>query len=131
VPPSQPQPLLFGAVIRLSGSTVLTFASGEVLELPDLTGQVIDGRFTLTRLIRASAKAAVYEAQDSRLPHKVAVKLLSPSLAAYSGYLEQFNREAETAARLRHPTSARCSTTARRRCVSAGKMSPPPTSAWS
>jgi serine/threonine protein kinase len=101
--PDRKEPLLFGATIRLSSSTVLTFASDDLSELPDFTGQVIDKRFRLVRLIRASVKAAVYEASDSRLPRPVAIKLLSPSLAAYPGYLEQFNREAQTAAALHHP----------------------------
>ena len=95
--------LFFGATIRLSRSTVLTFSSDDVSELPDFTGQVIDKRFRLTKLIRASVKAAVYEASDNRLPQPAAVKLLSPSLVSYPGYLEQFNREAQTAATLHHP----------------------------
>ena len=31
------------------------------------------------------------------------MKLLSPDLAKYPGYLDQFSREAETAAHLQHP----------------------------
>ena len=95
--------LLYGGVIRLGNSTVLTFSSDDLQELPDFTGQVIDGRYTLTRMLRNGTKTALYEAKDSRLPQLVAVKVLSPKLAEYPGYLDAFNREAETAARLRHP----------------------------
>jgi len=97
------EPLDVGATIRLSSSTVLTFASDRVAELPDLTGKIVDSRFRLVKLIRASTKAAVYEAKDERLGRSVAVKLLSPSLAEHHrGFLEQFNRDAQTAAALQH-----------------------------
>ena len=97
------EPLDVGATIRLSSSTVLTFASDRVAELPDLTGKIVDSRFRLVKLIRASTKAAVYEARDERLARSVAVKLLSPTLAEHHrGFLEQFNREAQTAAALQH-----------------------------
>lgn len=95
--------LPYGGVIRFGNSTVLTFSSDDLQELPDFTGQVIDGRYTLTRILRNGTKSALYEAKDSRLPQLVAVKVLSPKLAEYPGYLDAFNREAETAARLRHP----------------------------
>jgi serine/threonine protein kinase len=97
------QTLPFGAVIRLGAATVLTFSSDEISELPDVTGQTIASRYQLTKLLRNGTKTALYEATDSHLPHMVAVKILSPSLAGYTGYLEHFNREAEMAVRLRHP----------------------------
>jgi serine/threonine protein kinase len=95
--------LPFGALVRLGNYTVLTFSSDDVAELPNLTGQLIDSRYNLLKLIRNGSKTALYEASDSRLPQRVAVKILSPTLMSYPGYLEQFNREAETAARLHHP----------------------------
>lgn len=95
--------LPFGAVLRLGAATVLTFSSDEISELPDLSGQTIADRYQLTKVLRNGTKTALYEASDSHLPHKVAVKILSPSLAGYTGYLEQFNHEAEMAVRLRHP----------------------------
>ncbi len=101
--PAGAETLPFGAVIRLGNSTALTFSSEQFVELPDLTGQVIGDRFQLNKIIHSGSKTALYEASDCRLPQNVAVKILSPSLANYPGYLEQFRREAETAARLRHP----------------------------
>jgi serine/threonine protein kinase len=97
------QTLPFGAVIRLGAATVLTFSSDEISELPDLIGQMIAGRYQLTKLLRNGTRTALYEASDSHLPQKVAVKILSPTLAGYAGYLEQFNREAQMAVGLRHP----------------------------
>jgi serine/threonine protein kinase len=99
---TQPQPLLFGATIWLSSSTVLTFTPGHLVELPDLTGELVGERYELLRAIRLGIKP-IYEARDIRLSSTVAVKLLSPSLTTYAGYLKQFKHEAEVAARLRHP----------------------------
>jgi serine/threonine protein kinase len=95
--------LQFGAVIRLGNTTVLSFSSDEISELPDLTGQTIGGRYRLIKLLRNGSKTALYQAIDAHLPREVAVKILSPSLAEFPGYLEAFRREAENAARLHHP----------------------------
>lgn len=96
------QPLFFGASIRI-GDTVLTFTSGRDLTMPDLTGLEIAGRYVLQRLIRESGKAVMYAAKDNNVPRQVAAKILSPGLARFSGYREQFAREAETASQLQHP----------------------------
>jgi serine/threonine protein kinase len=99
----QSEVLQFGSVIRFSPTTVLTFVSLDLPDLPDLTGCLVGERFKLVELIRSSKKSALYRADDQRLPQSVAVKVLSPKLATYPGYREQFNREAETAARMQHP----------------------------
>ena len=96
------EPLVFGATIEL-GDSVLTFALVAETRLPDLTGCVIAGRYELRRLIRDSAKGAVYAAQDTRIPREVAVKLLSPELMRLDDYREQFDREAAVGATLHHP----------------------------
>jgi serine/threonine protein kinase len=98
----RPEPLPFSATIRLSASTSLIFLSEALDVIPDLSGAVIAGRFTLERPLHTSAKAVMYAAKDHNLPRTVAVKILSPQLAAYPGYAEQFKNEAEVAATLRH-----------------------------
>src|SRR5712691_11652285 len=45
----------------------------------------------------------VYRARDLALERDVAIKVLHPSLTADPGVLERFRREAQLAARLRHP----------------------------
>jgi hypothetical protein len=87
VRPEQPEPLRPGAAIRISSATELLLVSAEDAEMPDLTGAVLDGRYTLIRLMRTTGKGALYEANDARLPHRVAIKALSPALAGYPGYL--------------------------------------------
>jgi len=98
--------LHFGSIIRFSNSTSLTFVSVDLMELPDLTGCVVGERFMLEELIRASKKSALYRGNDQHLPRLVAVKVLSPDLAIYPGYSEQFDREAKTAAGMRHSNIA-------------------------
>jgi hypothetical protein len=95
-------PLVFGARIAI-GSTVLTFSPRYDTTLPDLTGSVVATRYTLEELLRNSDHAALYVASDRRLPHRVAIKLLSPELLRFAEYRVQFQRQAEMAAQLRHP----------------------------
>jgi serine/threonine protein kinase len=95
-------PLLFGNVITI-GQTDLTFSYGRQTALPDLTGCVVDKRYTLLRLLRESAKGALYAARHEGTQGDVAIKLLSPDLVRYQRYRENFRREAQIAARLRHP----------------------------
>jgi predicted component of type VI protein secretion system len=81
----QPEPLLFGARIMLGSNTQLTFVSTDMAELPDLSGALIGGRYTLQEKLQASAKSAVYRAADGKLPQSVMVKILSPALVRHSG----------------------------------------------
>jgi serine/threonine protein kinase len=106
VPPDTDEPLFLNAEIRLSNTTRLRFRC-DLSELPDFTGQRLADRYTLENCIRAGRKSAFYKGSDSRPVRKVAVKLLSPTLATYPGYLEQFEREAQTAADLSHPNICR------------------------
>lgn len=101
--PGQPQPLLFGGRILLGSNTELTFVSNELVDLPDLTGWVIGGRYKLLETLFASAKSVMYRAEDIKLPQFVGVKILSPGLSRHPGYREQFEQESKVACRLRHP----------------------------
>ncbi|MGO9608625.1 MAG: protein kinase domain-containing protein, partial [Verrucomicrobiia bacterium] len=46
--------------------------------------------------------AAVFEAEDTRLKRRVALKVLHPATAAKPGAIERFLREAQSAAALKH-----------------------------
>jgi serine/threonine protein kinase len=105
--PNRPEPLLFGTRILLGSNTQLTFISNELTELPDMTGELIGGRYKLSEKLLASAKSVVYRASDNKLPQSALVKILSPRLVQYPGYREQFEREAKVACRLRHPSISR------------------------
>ncbi|HMA97639.1 MAG TPA: protein kinase [Polyangiaceae bacterium] len=70
--------------------------------LAQQVGQVIDGRWTLRRLIGAGGMAAVYAAEDAA-GQTVALKLLYPEMARRRDIRERFVREASVMARIVHP----------------------------
>jgi serine/threonine-protein kinase len=69
----------------------------------DLTGEIIDGRYQLQRLIAAGGMASIYVAVDTRLDRLVAVKIMHPHLANDEEFVNRFIREAKAAAALSHP----------------------------
>lgn len=71
--------------------------------MADLTGEVIDGRYQLTRIVDAGGMATIYAALDLRLDREVAVKIMHPHLANDENYVSRFIREAKAAAALSHP----------------------------
>ena len=71
--------------------------------MSDLTGELIDGRYQLIRQMATGGMAAIYEAVDTRLDRKVAVKIMHSHLAQDEQFVERFIREAKAAAALSHP----------------------------
>jgi serine/threonine-protein kinase len=71
--------------------------------MSDLTGELIDGRYQLIRQMATGGMASIYEALDTRLDRKVAVKIMHPHLAQDEQFVERFIREAKAAAALSHP----------------------------
>ena len=71
--------------------------------MSDLTGELIDGRYQLSRLIAAGGMASIYVAMDTRLDRLVAVKIMHPHLAKDEEFVNRFIREAKAAAALSHP----------------------------
>ena len=71
--------------------------------MSDLSGELIDGRYQLTRQVANGGLASVYEAIDTRLDRKVAVKIMHPHLAQDEAFVNRFIREAKAAAALSHP----------------------------
>jgi serine/threonine-protein kinase len=60
------------------------------------------GQYELRDLLGVGGMGAVYRGYQVSLKREVAIKVLSPQLAQQAGYIERFNREAETAAALEH-----------------------------
>src|SRR5215469_12747495 len=67
------------------------------------TTHALRGRYVLGEVLGTGGMATVYRAADRELGRPVAVKVLSPELAADAGFAARFEREARHAARLAHP----------------------------
>jgi serine/threonine protein kinase len=72
----------------------------EVLE--DLSGRVVDSYRLVSRL-GAGGTGQVYLAHDAKLERPVALKFLSPELAANGSRVRRFHQEARAASSLNHP----------------------------
>nr|WP_294690919.1 Stk1 family PASTA domain-containing Ser/Thr kinase [uncultured Friedmanniella sp.] len=68
-----------------------------------LVGQVLDGRYQITRRLARGGMATVYQAVDTRLTRTVAVKVMHVGLGDDAEFARKFDREARAAARLSHP----------------------------
>jgi len=69
----------------------------------DLTGELIDNRYQLQRVVASGGMATIYHALDLRLDRQVAVKIMHPHLANDEDFVNRFIREAKAAATLSHP----------------------------
>jgi len=69
----------------------------------DLTGELIDNRYLLQRLIASGGMASIYSALDTRLDRPVAVKIMHAHLANDEAFVSRFIKEAKATAALSHP----------------------------
>jgi serine/threonine-protein kinase len=60
-------------------------------------GQLLDNKYRIVRLLGEGGMGAVYEGENVRIHHRVAIKVLHPNIAADSGARERFEREAQAA----------------------------------
>jgi serine/threonine-protein kinase len=63
----------------------------------------LSGRYRLQRLIATGGMGQVWEAVDSRLGRRVAVKVLKSEFSSDPEFIERFRAEARTTAMLNHP----------------------------
>lgn len=66
-------------------------------------GVTLSGRYRLQRLIATGGMGQVWEAVDSRLGRRVAVKVLKSEFSSDPEFIERFRAEARTTAMLNHP----------------------------
>ncbi|MGZ4531827.1 MAG: serine/threonine-protein kinase [Mycobacteriaceae bacterium] len=66
-------------------------------------GAMLADRYRLANLIAVGGMGEVWEAMDTRLNRRVAVKVLKPEISSDPEFLERFRVEARTAAALNHP----------------------------
>jgi eukaryotic-like serine/threonine-protein kinase len=64
---------------------------------------IVDGRYRVLRRLGSGGMADVYEAEDTQLGRRVALKLLHRRFAEDGEFVERFRREASAAAGLSHP----------------------------
>jgi eukaryotic-like serine/threonine-protein kinase len=67
------------------------------------SGQLLADRYRLARRIAVGGMGEVWEAVDTRLDRRVAVKVLKPELGGDAEFLHRFRTEARTTASLNHP----------------------------
>ena len=67
-----------------------------------LVGQTLD-HYELVEQIGQGGMATVFRARDTRTQEEVAIKVLSPKWVHEAGYVDRFEREARSAAGLKHP----------------------------
>jgi serine/threonine-protein kinase len=72
-------------------------------EVPTLPPGTTLGKYNIVRLLGAGGMGAVYEATHNEIGKKVAIKVLSPLIAAVPGARARFLREAQLTSRVRHP----------------------------
>ena len=65
------------------------------------------GRYEIGEIIGRGGMAEVYLGRDTRLDRKVAIKLLKPDLSIDPKFRARFKQEAQSAARMSHPTVVR------------------------
>ncbi|HEV2993779.1 MAG TPA: serine/threonine protein kinase, partial [Acidimicrobiia bacterium] len=70
---------------------------------PPHPGRVLDGRYRLTSPVARGGMATVWDAEDTLLARRVAVKILHPELAFDEALRARFRNEAVAAARLADP----------------------------
>ena len=65
--------------------------------------RILSGRYQLVAHLARGGMADVYEAEDTLLNRRVAIKILHPNFAADQAFVTRFRREAQAAANLSHP----------------------------
>lgn len=69
----------------------------------DVVDGEVFGRYRLLAVLRSGSTGTVYKARDTMMSRELAIKVLSPELAADPGHQERFQREVSIAARLNDP----------------------------
>ncbi|MCI2956844.1 Stk1 family PASTA domain-containing Ser/Thr kinase [Agromyces atrinae] len=70
-------------------------------------GRVLAGRYRVGERVGRGGMSDVHVGTDSRLGRTVAIKLLKPQLATDPAFRTRFRQEAQSAARMAHPTIVR------------------------
>ncbi len=64
------------------------------------TGEIVDGKYRIIRLIGEGGMGAVYEGENTRIHRRVAIKVLHAGVAETVEAVQRFEREAQAAGRI-------------------------------
>lgn len=64
------------------------------------TGDIIDGKYRIVRLLGEGGMGAVYEGDNTRIHRRVAIKVLHSGVAENADAVQRFEREAQAAGRI-------------------------------
>ena len=78
-------------------------STADESEVPTLAAGTVLGKYSIVKLLGAGGMGAVYEATHTEIQKRVAIKVLSPLIAAVPGARARFLREAQLTSRVRHP----------------------------
>ena len=68
-----------------------------------MIGSLLEQRYRVDALLARGGMSAVYRGLDTRLDRPVAIKVMDPRFAADPAFVERFEREARSAAKIHHP----------------------------
>ncbi len=80
----------------------------EPSKIDNLVGQVIDGRYRISRQIAVGGMGVVYEAKHAKIGRSVAVKVLHREMAGDSEVVGRFLNEARAMGTIGHPNIVAC-----------------------
>ncbi|HEU5473996.1 MAG TPA: PASTA domain-containing protein [Actinophytocola sp.] len=70
---------------------------------PALTGTLLEQRYRVDGLLARGGMSSVYRGLDTRLDRPVAIKVMDPKFAADRTFVDRFELEARSAAKIHHP----------------------------
>ncbi len=91
------------ALPSLKDSLEVRHPEGFVTFRRDIVGQTLSNKYKLHKRIGKGGFSTVYEAEDTRLGSKVAVKVLNEDAAQTASDLDAFKEEARRVTKLNHP----------------------------
>lgn len=72
------------------------------LSLTFRIGEIVSGRYRITRFIAQGGMGEVYEAEDQELGERIALKTIRPQIAGNARTMERFRREVQLARKVTH-----------------------------
>ena len=81
--------------------------SSMEMSISDEIGHLLRGRYQITDIIGEGGMGVVYEAWDTQVERKVAIKLVRSDTTTDRKFITRFRRELEITSQLRHPSTIR------------------------